>query len=159
MEQEQQKTKQKAAVIKSIQSDTRKIVKEFVSNGQTVDQALDGINYLLRQNVHVNQWDLIDQVLKDEKFKKSLGKGVSPKQSDRDAILERLDTIREQATSRVVDRGLVTWDNENDPRRKQIVNELKKEVKNSVGSSLTNLSPADRNYIINELNNRIESNL
>jgi len=92
-------------------------------------------------------------------LRKNLKRAPSKGGSDRDAILEQLDEIRKQATSRIIDRGLATWDNENDPRRKQVVNRLKKEVRDSVGGSLINLSAADRNYIINELNNRIEGNL
>jgi hypothetical protein len=76
-----------------------------------------------------------------------------------DEILDRLTEVRKEATRRIVRDRNLHWDSENDPVRLSVVRELKGVVAQEIRKLEGALSPQDRQYLIDELNKQIESNL
>jgi membrane protein involved in colicin uptake len=76
-----------------------------------------------------------------------------------DDILDRLTEVRKQATRRIVaDRNLY-WDSENDPVRLSVVSELKGVINEEIQKLNLSLNPQDVEYLRDQLNKQIESNL
>jgi hypothetical protein len=97
----------------------------------------------------VSQTEVVSEPVKTEE----------PQLSDREAILEDLDEHRKEATRRIVDSGMATWDSVDDPTRLAVVAELKAVNKQTVDQLAGTLSPADRQWVLDELNARVEGNL
>ncbi len=101
----------------------------------------------------VSQTEVVSQPVQTEEPQ------AEPQLSDREAILEDLDEHRKDATRRIVDSGMATWDSVDDPTRLAVVAELKAINKQTVNQLAGTLSPADRQWVLDELNARVESNL
>lgn len=76
-----------------------------------------------------------------------------------DIILETLTEVRKEATKRIVADRNLQWSSESDPKRIYVVGELKKVIGEEVRKLNGTLSPHDIDYLRDQLNKQIDSNL